>query len=155
MRLSLYIGLLAALLLATTSRAQSPSVADFNIAEGAVFERLDAAEALWQAQPESALKALKSAGYAFATTDSVFKDPIFKLPAFQFALLVSCAGSCFSVGFVSGPVAIMMVYSMTEVPYRGPETTKALYGCLAGNAPFVLFIGAYVGVILWVNQNQF
>jgi len=151
--------LLTILLAVGSAHAQLPAVADFRIDAGNAFQNLDALEGMLVADGRK-LTAEELHQLTAMLPDSLldyepFRDPLFKLNAFNFAAVVSCVGSCISVGPAAGIAAVLVVHSNTEPPQRAVEVKRAWLGCVAGNAPYVVFVGAYIAAIILLNQQEF
>ena len=149
---------LCLLLASTTAWAQLPSVSDFNLDPGNVFQHLDALEQSLDVVPEGLTQEQWFAQVAAAMPDSVageYRDPLFNLPLFTFAAVAGCGGSCIGLGFASGLAAVIIVNQDADPAIRRDETRKAWLGCAAGNAPYFLFVGAYIAVIVAANNGDF
>lgn len=152
-RILLLLSLFAA---AQFALAQLPNLTDFEIDPGDAFANLNQLEMAIGSSNQLDHQQLiaQLPGMALDSASEIFIDPLFKFNAFQFAAVVSCVASCASVGPLAGVGAVLYIHSSVEGPYRQSETKRAWLGCLAGNAPYVVGIAAYIAVLVVLNTQQ-
>ena len=146
------------LLLAIPAAAQTPSVADFALDAGTTFDRLDALEEAIGNVPANTNAdewMMQLAATLPDSLDGEYRDPLLNLKPFTFAAVAGCAGSCIGLGWAAGIAAVVIVNQDAPKAIRRYQTGKAWLGCAAGNAPYVVFLAAYITAIVLANGGEF